>query len=72
MQNPIENGCTNEGVVQMLQLIKELLKREWSFTLTDSDGTDRYHLELILGNQILYVYNSNDARSVLKEIREHW
>jgi hypothetical protein len=56
----------------MLQLIKELLKRQWGFTLTDSDDTDEYHLELILGNQLLYVYNSDDARSVLTEIREHW
>ena len=56
----------------MLQLIKELLKREWNFTLTDSDDTDQYHLELILGNRLLYVYDSTDAKSVLKEIRENW
>lgn len=62
----------------MLELIKELMKREWQFELVTgpnglgSDWQDGYHLHMHLGNEEHKVYNDSDAISLLTEIRTYW
>jgi hypothetical protein len=58
----------------MLSLIKELVKREWDFTMSHEQMgfEDDYHLEVTLGSQTRCIYNEDEARELLKEIRKHW
>lgn len=62
----------------MLELIKELLKREWQFELVTgpdglgSDWQDGYHLHMYLGNEERKVYDDTDARLLLDEIKVYW
>jgi hypothetical protein len=62
----------------MLELIKELMEREWQFELVTgpdglgSDWQDAYHLHMYLGNEEHKVYNDADAISLLTEIKTYW
>lgn len=50
----------------MIKLIKELIKRNWSFEY--NEGT----LYLILGNTERWVNSNEDAKELLKEIKTYW
>lgn len=62
----------------MLELIKELMEREWWFELCDgyygcnSDGECDYHLHIHLGNVEYRVFNDEQAQELLNEIRTYW
>lgn len=62
----------------MLELIKELLEREWQFELVkgpyglNSDGEMDYHLHMYLGNTERRVYGDTDSQELLEEIRKYW
>jgi hypothetical protein len=50
----------------MIELIKELVKRNWSFEY--NEGT----LYLILGNTERWVKSNEDAEKLLNEIKTYW
>lgn len=62
----------------MLQLIKELMEREWWFEMCtgydgpNSDGELDYHLHIYLGNTERRIYTDAQAQELLDEIRTHW
>jgi hypothetical protein len=62
----------------MIELIKELLKREWWFEMctgydgANSDGELDYHLHIYLGNQEFRIYNDEQAKELLDEIHMYW
>ena len=53
----------------MLELIKELLKREWEFEMQTNEDEDVYALVLILGNSCRICCNDKDAEELLAEIK---
>lgn len=62
----------------MLELIRELLRREWQFELCNgydglnSDGELDYHLHMYLGNREYRIYDDTQAKELLNEIRVYW
>lgn len=56
----------------MIELIKELLKREWEFQMVYNEDAGVYHLQMCLGNGFVCAYGNDDAKELLKEIRMHW
>ena len=62
----------------MLELISILLEREYQFEVVtgydglNSDGQLNYHLHMHLGNEERRIYNDDEARELLDEIKMHW
>lgn len=56
----------------MIELIKELLKRQWEFQTVYDEDTGAYRLQMFLCNEFFCVYNNDDAKSLLTEIRRYW
>lgn len=58
----------------MLELIQELLRREWLFELCtgydgiDSDSELDYHLHMYIGNQEYRIYTDKQAKLLLDEV----
>ena len=58
----------------MLELIQELMRREWWFELCtgyaglNSDGELDYHLHTYIGNRDYRIYNDKDAKLFLDEV----
>ena len=56
----------------MLELIKELLEREWEFEMQRNDEVGVYALVMILGNGCRMCCNDKDAEELLEEIKMYW
>ena len=61
----------------MLELIQELLRREWQFELCtgydglNSDGQLDYHLHIYISNEEYRIYNSEQAFELLDDIKTY-
>lgn len=56
----------------MLELLKELLCREWEFSFHKPDETGEYYFYMVLGNGERVAYTEKDALEILEEIRTYW
>ena len=58
----------------MLELIQELLRREWQFEVCkgynglNSDGELDYHLHIYISNEEYRIYNDTQAKLLLDEV----
>lgn len=56
----------------MLELIKELMEREWEFETVYNEEAGVYALTYILGNERRMAVSDKDAHELLNEIRTYW
>lgn len=56
----------------MKKLVKYLLKRELMFTLAKNEDGDDYHLEFSISNEYYEVRTKQEARKLLKYLKEMW